>query len=95
MEPNVLEGARAPGDTDPVVLFALLPGQTHQAQSSAYQIALLTLQLASTVAQADGDFSAHEIEYLGREIDAWRVIPPPISRRQKWNFLVSFLEEVP
>ncbi len=23
------------------------------------------------------------------------VIPPPISRRQKWNFLVSFLEEVP
>ncbi|PNV26393.1 short-chain dehydrogenase, partial [Xanthomonas citri] len=23
------------------------------------------------------------------------VIPPPISRRQKWNFLVPFLEEVP
>ncbi|QYF35945.1 hypothetical protein HZS91_02660 [Xanthomonas citri pv. citri] len=25
---------------------------------------------------------------------AW-VIPPPISRRQKWNFLVPFPEEVP
>ncbi|KKY08339.1 hypothetical protein ST27_24130 [Xanthomonas phaseoli pv. phaseoli] len=24
-----------------------------------------------------------------------RVIPPPISRRQKWNFLVPFPEEVP
>ncbi|WP_372386333.1 hypothetical protein [Xanthomonas axonopodis] len=23
------------------------------------------------------------------------VIPPPISRRQKWNFLVPFPEEVP
>lgn len=81
MEPNVLEGARAPGDTDPVVLFALLPGQTHQAQSSAYQIALLTLQLASTVAQADGDFSAHEIEHLGREIDAWSHLGPADHKR--------------
>ncbi|UZB01148.1 MULTISPECIES: TerB N-terminal domain-containing protein [Xanthomonas] len=81
MEPNVLEGARAPGDTDPVVLFALLPDQTHQAQSSAYQIALLTLQLASTVAQADGDFSAHEIEHLGREIDAWSHLSPADHKR--------------
>ncbi|WP_237715451.1 TerB N-terminal domain-containing protein [Xanthomonas phaseoli] len=81
MEPNVLEGARAPGDTDPVVLFALLPGQTHQAQSSAYQVALLTLQLASTVAQADGDFSAHEIEHLGREIDAWSHLSPADHKR--------------
>ncbi|WP_225970184.1 TerB N-terminal domain-containing protein [Xanthomonas hortorum] len=81
MEPNVLEGARVPGDTDPVVLFALLPGQTHQAQSSAYQIALLTLQLASTVAQADGDFSAHEIEHLGREIDAWSHLSPADHKR--------------
>ncbi|KKY03556.1 hypothetical protein PK69_23510 [Xanthomonas phaseoli pv. phaseoli] len=24
-----------------------------------------------------------------------QVIPPPISRRQKWNFLVPFPEEVP
>ncbi|MBB3805267.1 putative tellurite resistance protein B-like protein [Xanthomonas arboricola] len=81
MEPNVLEGARAPGDTDPVVLFALLPGQTHQAQSSAYQIALLTLQLASTVAQADGDFSSQEIEHLGREIDAWSHLSPADHKR--------------
>ncbi|MEA9731862.1 TerB N-terminal domain-containing protein [Xanthomonas campestris] len=81
MEPNVLEGARAPGDADPVVLFAFLPGQTHQTQSSAYQIALLTLQLASTVAQADGDFSAHEIEHLGREIDAWSHLSPADHKR--------------
>ncbi|CEE27703.1 hypothetical protein XAC2911_1390001 [Xanthomonas citri pv. citri] len=27
--------------------------------------------------------------------DAHPVIPPPISRRQKWNFLVPFPEEVP
>ncbi|MFS8461249.1 hypothetical protein EIQ00_03305 [Xanthomonas campestris pv. raphani] len=87
MEPNVLEGARAPGDTDPVVLFALLPGQTHQAQSSAYQIALLTLELASTVAQADGDFSAHEIEHLGREIDAWSHLSPADHNRLRAHLL--------
>ncbi|WNH43836.1 MULTISPECIES: TerB N-terminal domain-containing protein [Xanthomonas] len=81
MEPNLLEGARAPSGADPVVLFALLPGQTHQAQSSAYQTALLTLQLASTVAQADGEFSAHEIEHLGREIDAWSHLSSADHRR--------------
>ncbi|WP_275041698.1 hypothetical protein [Xanthomonas phaseoli] len=28
-------------------------------------------------------------------LEANSVIPPPISRRQKWNFLVPFPEEVP
>ncbi|NIK38876.1 putative tellurite resistance protein B-like protein [Xanthomonas arboricola] len=93
MEPNVLEGARAPGDADPVVLFALLPGQTHQAQSSAYQIALLTLQLASTVAQADGDFSAHEIEHLGREIDAWSHLSPADHKRLRAH--LAWLSQAP
>ncbi|WP_203226119.1 hypothetical protein [Xanthomonas phaseoli] len=30
-----------------------------------------------------------------RSLDGDRVIPPPISRRQKWNFLAPFPEEVP
>ncbi|MFA3865400.1 hypothetical protein P2C58_19230 [Xanthomonas perforans] len=31
---------------------------------------------------------------FGHQMDGV-VIPPPISRRQKWNFLVPFPEEVP
>lgn len=71
MEPNVLEGARVPGENDPIVLFALLPDQTHRTDAQAYQTAQLTLQLGSTVAQSDGAFSAHELEHLSREIESW------------------------
>nr|NYT99376.1 hypothetical protein [Stenotrophomonas sp. SbOxS2] len=71
MEPNVLEGARAPSEADPIVIFALLPGQSHKTDAAAYQTAILTLQLASAVAQSDGSFSAQELAHLSLEIDGW------------------------
>lgn len=71
IEPNVLEGARLPTDTDPVVLFEMLPGQSHHIDGDAFQIALLTLQLASTMAQSDGQFSEAEVAHLTREIETW------------------------
>jgi tellurite resistance protein len=81
MEPNVLEGARVPGEDDPIVLFAMLPDQTHQPDSAAYQTALLTLQLASTVAQSDGRFSDEEAAHLGQEIDGWNHVSKADQRR--------------
>ncbi|WP_141057179.1 TerB N-terminal domain-containing protein [Stenotrophomonas rhizophila] len=81
MEPNVLEGARVPGENDPIVLFPLLPDQTHQTDAQAYQTAQLTLQLASTVAQSDGTFSAHELEHLSREIESWTHLSEGDRRR--------------
>ena len=71
IEPNLLEGARIPADNDPIVLFALLPDQTHGTDSATYQTAQLTLQLASTVAQADGAFSEDEVQHLILEIQSW------------------------
>lgn len=81
MEPNVLEGARVPGENDPIVLFALLPDQTHRTDAQAYQTAQLTLQLGSTVAQSDGAFSAHELEHLSREIESWTHLSEGDRRR--------------
>ncbi len=81
MEPNVLEGARVPGENDPIVLFPLLPDQTHRTDAQAYQTAQLTLQLASTVAQSDGTFSAHELEHLSREIESWTHLSEGDRRR--------------
>ncbi|HGM7298590.1 TPA: TerB N-terminal domain-containing protein [Stenotrophomonas maltophilia] len=81
MEPNVLEGARVPGENDPIVLFALLPDQTHRTDAQAYQTAQLTLQLGSAVAQSDGAFSAHELEHLSREIESWTHLSEGDRRR--------------
>ncbi|WP_150115867.1 hypothetical protein [Xanthomonas phaseoli] len=55
------------------------------------------LLLRQTVSHRDA-FAHPDSEWRPSDIGvgiAATVIPPPISRRQKWNFLVSFLEEVP
>jgi tellurite resistance protein len=88
MEPNVLEGVRVPSEADPIVLFSMLPGQSHQAESLAYQTALLTLQLASTVAQSDGEFSDHEAAHLGQEIDGWSHLSQADHRRLRAHLLL-------
>lgn len=81
MEPNVLEGARAPSEADPIVIFALLPGQSHKTDAAAYQTAILTLQLASAVARSDGSFSTRELEHLSLEIDGWSHLSTADHRR--------------
>lgn len=88
IEPNVLDGARTPGINDTVVLFAMLPDQTHQADTDAYQTALLTLQLASTVAQSDGAFSTEEVAHLTGEIDAWSHLSAADHRRLRAHLLL-------
>lgn len=76
MEPHVLVGARTPGDTDPVVLFAQPTLDADVGVSAEYQTAALTLQLASAMAQADNDFSDQETRHLRSEIDAWGHLTP-------------------
>lgn len=71
MEPNVLGGARAPGEQDAVVLFAQPLMDSGVGSRAEYQTAALTLQLASAVAQADGVFHDREIAHLRAEIEGW------------------------
>lgn len=81
MEPDVLTGARAPGAADPVVLFALSAGEPSASDTDAYRTAALTLQLASAVAHADGEFSAQETAHLRREIECWQHLSPRSRER--------------
>lgn len=76
MEPNLLEGARAPKTGDPVVLFKLSTSESATGSHNAYQVAVLTLQLASAVARADGNFDAGEVTYLEQEIERWAHLAP-------------------
>jgi hypothetical protein len=64
MEPDVLAGAKMPKPEDSVVLFASSSGELPGRSTAEYQAALLTLQVASAVAAADGAFSAAELEHL-------------------------------
>lgn len=80
-EPHVLAGARAPGETDTVVLFAQPMMDALVGSGAHYQTAALTLQLASAMAQADGDFNEREIAHLRTEIEAWSHLTPAERRR--------------
>lgn len=76
IEPDVLEGAKIPKLMDSLVLFNRPSNVMVSQTTPSYQAALLTLQLASAVASADGEFSAAEISHLNQEIKSWSHLTP-------------------
>lgn len=83
VEPDLLGGARLPKPEDKLALFAIPPGEVASRATPAYQAAVLTLQVASTVAAADGDFSASEMTHLRQQIESWTHLTPSHVRRLK------------
>ena len=81
LEPDVLAGAKAPTEQDTVVLFEKPALETIGEPGAEFQTARLTLQLASAMAQADGDLHAREIAHLQTEIDGWAHLSHPERRR--------------
>lgn len=81
IEPDVLGGVRLPKPGDKVVLFAVPPGEVADRSTPAYQVAVLTLDLASAVAAADGDFSAQEMRLLQAQVQSWAHLTPNHIRR--------------
>lgn len=72
MEPHVLAGAKAPSDQQTVVLFTQPLMDSETGLRAEYQMAALTLQLASAVANADGVFHDREVAHLRAEIERWQ-----------------------
>jgi uncharacterized tellurite resistance protein B-like protein len=80
-EPDVLTGAKAPKPEDKVVLFALPPSEPITRAGGPYLAAALTLQLASAVASADGEFGIKEMGHLRETVLSWKHLPPSQTRR--------------
>jgi tellurite resistance protein len=81
LELDPRDGARMPKPQNKVALFALAAGEAHSRPTPAYQVAFLTLDLASAVATTDGEFSAEEIDHLHRQIQGWSHLTPYHRRR--------------
>lgn len=81
IEPDVLDGSKLPRPDDKVTLFAIPPGEAIARSTPAYRAAALTLQLASAVANADGDFCAKELAYLHAQVETWTHLAPNQIRR--------------
>ncbi|AYN19054.1 TerB N-terminal domain-containing protein [Alcaligenes aquatilis] len=76
MEPDVLNGAKVPKPEETVVLFSIPPGEPVSRRTAAYHAAALTLELASAVATADGEFSSTEEIHLREQVQSWTHLTP-------------------
>ncbi len=76
IEPDVLGGARLPKVDENIVLFPISPEEVTSRSTPDYQAAALTLDLASAVAAADGEFSVEEMEYLQAQVQSWTHLTP-------------------
>lgn len=81
MEPDVLSGAKPPKGEERIVLFAVPPAEPMSRSTPTYQAALLTLQLASSVAAADGEFGIDEMSHLREQVQSWTHLAPNHQRR--------------
>lgn len=81
IEPDVLSGARPPKSDEDVILFSLPAPETGSPAQGSYLAAVLTLQLASAVASADGEFGAHETDHLRDAVLSWKHLSANHSRR--------------
>lgn len=81
LEPDIAERARPPKLDESVVVFEAPLTDARLAQTPAYLVAELTLQIASSVAASDGSFGIEEVHYLRKQIDGWHHLGPNQQRR--------------
>ena len=93
MEPHVLGGAKAPREQDTVVLFAQPLMDSGVGSGAEYQMAALTLQLASAVAQADGIFHDREVAHLRATIEGW--VHLAVAERRRLHAHLQWLTTSP
>jgi uncharacterized protein/uncharacterized tellurite resistance protein B-like protein len=83
VEPDMLAGAKTPRSDDSVVLFRLAAeeGVVRGGTNSGYEAVAVMLDLAITLANADGKISGREVQFLNRQVDAWSHVGAGAQRR--------------
>lgn len=82
-EPDVLAGAKAPKPDDSVVLFRLASDESAPSarNHAGYEAVAVMLDLAISLANADGKISGREVQFLNRQVDAWSHVGATAQRR--------------
>lgn len=83
VEPDIPSGAKTPKSGDSVVLFRMLAKAEATAGTAegAYAAVAVMLDLAITLANADGTISGREVQFLNRQVDAWSHVGESGQRR--------------
>lgn len=89
MEPDVLAGARTPKPDDKVILFRSDPEDASLRESNVYQAASVSLDLACSVAMADGEPHPNELRLLMKHIDGWAQLSNAQRKRLRARLRMS------
>lgn len=92
MEPDVLGGQKLPKAEDSVALFVADPAEGAARSTPAYQAAAVTLDLACSVALADGDASGPELIHLTRQIESWTHLSAAHRKRLKAHLRLRIMQ---
>ncbi|MGG1948261.1 TerB N-terminal domain-containing protein [Trinickia sp. NRRL B-1857] len=92
VEPDVRLGARTPKAEDTVALFATPPSSDVPKVSDSYVVGTLMIDLAASIATADGEATAVEIDLIGREVDAWSHLTAAERARLKARNCVQLVQ---
>ena len=92
MEPDVLGGQKLPKVEDSVALFVADPDDGAVRSTPAYQAAGVTLDLACSVALADGDASGSELIHLTRQIESWTHLSVAHRKRLKAHLRLRIMQ---
>jgi len=93
VEPDVLSGAKTPRADDSVVLFRLAgnEGETGSSAASAYAAVAVMLDLAIALANAEGEISGREVQFLNRQVDTWSHVGELAQRRLRARLRLGIL----
>lgn len=95
IEPDILGGARLPDQAEKVVFFYGELVAIEESATRAYQVALVSIELAAGVAASDGEFSTSELMYLNGHIDSWLHLPVIHRNRLKARTRLLMFSQVP
>lgn len=71
IEPDIFAGVKMPKNDELIVIFQMDKNDITSRSKPEYQVAIITLDLASSVALADGDVSEIELNLLQGYIESW------------------------
>jgi len=89
IEPDVLAGARTPKSEDKIVLFRSDAEDAELRESNVYQAASVSLDLACSVAMADGKPHPNELQLLMKQIDGWAQLSNAQRKRLRARLRMS------
>lgn len=90
IEPDVALGAKTLKPDDKVALFNITESADNMLNSSAYQLAVLTIDLACMVAHSDGDFSEQEELFIQNHINTSIEFSNSLKARLRAHLALSF-----